>query len=305
MSKKTFYSLLRKRDSGLFGTSLSAGQVTGMEGIFKGFATDGDGRDETLAYGLATTYHETGRRMVPVREGFASSDAGAIRAVAKLARKRGPNSAPAKYGKPAGPYGHVYYGRGRVQETWLDNYAETSKDVGIDFVKYPEKRLDPEIDARILFRGLLDGRWNGRGKGLAYYIPTNGKPDLENARRTVNITDHWEKIADYYKAFLKVIKAAGGAKALASEGKTTEVAKDVDEAKSAAPVQPKPAVPALPPKSPEPAPKPVAEVEKVPAPTPATAPSPSKKVVAGGSAIVIAAVYFWDKIEAFFQGVFS
>lgn len=199
MDRAKFYAALRRSNSGVFGTSLSQQQVDGIEGILDAFVTHGDGRAKTLAYALATAYHETGRRMVPVREGFASTDAVARRIVARR-----------KYGKPAGPYGHVYYGRGQVQLTWMENYERSSKDAGVDLVRYPDRALDPVIGARILIKGLLDGRWNGRGKGIAFYLPDGGPDDLRGARRTVNITDKWRNIGGYYAAFLARIKEAGG-----------------------------------------------------------------------------------------------
>lgn len=207
MNGAKFYEALRARNSGVFGTSLSQSQVEGIEGILKAFVTHGDGSDKTLAYALATAYHETGARMVPVREGFASTDAGARKAVNALAKKRGPASAVARYSQPAGKYGHVYYGRGHVQLTWLENYEKSSKDASYDLVAYPDKMLDPVISARVLIRGLMDGRWNGQGHGVASYLATD---DLRGARRTVNGTDKWEQIAAYYKAFLKAIQAGGG-----------------------------------------------------------------------------------------------
>jgi hypothetical protein len=207
MNRAKFYEALRPRTSGVFGTSISAGQVQGIEGILDAFVTHGDGNEKTLAYTLATAYHETGARMVPVREGFASTDAGARKAVNNLAKKRGPSSAVARYAQPTGKYGHVYYGRGHVQLTWMENYDRSSKDAAYDLVAYPDKMLDPVISARVLIRGLLDGRWNGTGKGIAFYLDVD---DLKGARRTVNGTDKWELIAGYYHAFLKAIKAAGG-----------------------------------------------------------------------------------------------
>ncbi len=203
MNRKRFYDALRRRSSGVFGTRIGQNQVRGMEGILDAFVTHGDGNASTLAYGLATAYHETGSRMVPVREGFARSDAGARRAV----RRR-------KYGKPVGPYGHVYYGRGHVQLTWEDNYINSSKDAGHDLQKYPDRALDPLISARILWKGLLDGRWNGskpphRRMGVGHYLH-RANPDLRNVRRTVNILDKWKMIAGYYKSFLAAIEEAGG-----------------------------------------------------------------------------------------------
>ena len=207
MDRAKFYAALRKGSSGVFGSRLSAAQVKGMEGILDAFTTHGDGGRKTLAYALATAYHETARRMVPVREGLASSDAGARRAVNALARRRGSGSAVARYARPTGPYNHVYYGRGHVQLTWLENYRASSDDAGFDLVKHPDKMLDPLTSSRVLFKGLLDGRWNGRGKGLAFYLD---KDDLRGARRTVNITDKWSAIAGYYQSFMKAIDAAGG-----------------------------------------------------------------------------------------------
>jgi len=199
MDRAKFFAALRRRTSGVFGTSLSQSQVDGINGILAAFATHGDGRDKTLAYALGTAYHETGARMVPVREGFAKDDANARRIVAKR-----------EYGKPAGKYGHVYYGRGQVQLTWLKNYDTSSADAAYDLVAYPDKMLDPVISARVMIKGLLDGRWNAAEKGIATYLPPNGPDDLKNARRTVNVTDKWELIGGYYTAFLSAIKEAGG-----------------------------------------------------------------------------------------------
>jgi hypothetical protein len=205
MNRAAFYAHLRRADSGLFGTSLSQAQVQGMEGILDAFETHGDGRLTTLAYALATAYHETGRRMVPVREGFAKTDAGARQAVNRLAQKRGPNSAVARYAKPVPPHGHVYYGRGHVQLTWLDNYKRSSADAGIDLVAFPDGMLDPVVSARVLVRGLIDGRWNGQGHGIAHYLPH----DPVQARRTVNVLDKAQEIAGYYRASLSALQAAG------------------------------------------------------------------------------------------------
>jgi hypothetical protein len=203
MDRSKLYASLR---TSLFKGGVSQTQVNGIEGILDAFATHGDGKPDTLAYALATAYHETGTRMVPVREGFASTDAGARASVNKLAVKRGPKSAVARYAKPVGPYGHVYYGRGQVQLTFFENYERSSADAGVDLVKNPDAMLDPVISARVLIKGLLDGRWNGAGKGLRFYLD---KGDVLQARRTVNILDKAETIAGYHAKFLTAVKAAG------------------------------------------------------------------------------------------------
>ncbi len=212
--RKAFFAALRRKDSGLFGTSLNQSQVEGIEGILGAFAEVGDGFRDTLAYALATAYWETGRRMIPVREGFAKTDAGARRAVEKLAAKRGPKSAVARYAKPAGPHGHVYYGRGHVQLTWLENYAASSADAGVDLVADPDAMLDPRISARVLIKGIMDGRWNGRGQGIRHYAEVDGDLDMDHddlvaARRTVNVQDKAAEIAAYAKAFEAALIAAG------------------------------------------------------------------------------------------------
>ena len=204
-----FFAAVKKD---LFGGKLNQGQVDGMNGIIQAMREVGDGDQDTLAYALATTYHETGMRMLPVREGFGKTDWEARARVNTLARKRGPNSAVAKYAKPAGPYGHVYYGRGYPQLTWLENYAKCSEEAGVDLVENPDAMLDPRISARVLIRGIMDGRWNGRGKGLDDY---EGEDDFLDdaeaiqARRTVNVQDKARLIAGYHRKFYNALSAGG------------------------------------------------------------------------------------------------
>lgn len=206
MKLEVFFNEVRP----MFGT-LTADQVRGIEGILAAFTEVGDGDKDTLAYALATVFHETGKRMVPVREGFCTTDGSARRAVQKLAIKRGPDSAVAKYSKPAGPHGHVYYGRGHVQLTWIDNYAKSSPDAGVDLVTNPDAMLDPKISARVLIKGLLDGRWNGRGKGLDHYEGDDeflSDEEAAEARRTVNGTDKSILIAGYHRKFYNALTKA-------------------------------------------------------------------------------------------------
>lgn len=204
MNRAAFFAGIRP----MFGRSLSQAQVDGITGLLDAFETHGDGRADTLAYGLATAHHETGGRMVPVREGFATTDAGARAAVAKLAAKRGAGSAPAFYGKSTPPFGHAYYGRGHVQLTWLDNYRKSSDDAGTDLVRFPDAMLNPATSARVLWRGLLDGRWNGQKHGLRHYLD---RGDVVGARRTVNGTDRAHDIAALHRKYLTAILAAGKA----------------------------------------------------------------------------------------------
>ena len=196
----------------LYGGKLSQGQVDGIQQIIEAMRLVGDGDMDTLAYALATTHHETGAKMLPVREGFGQTDEQARARVNALAEKRGPNSSVAKYAKPTGPYGHVYYGRGYPQLTWLENYAKCSTDAGVDLVKNPDAMLIPVVSARVLIRGIMDGRWNGQGKGIDFYEGKDDFLDEEEAvvaRRTVNVQDKAKLIASYHGKFYSALRAAG------------------------------------------------------------------------------------------------
>lgn len=237
MDKKAFFDSIRKS---LFNGRLAQSQVKGIEGILQAMDEVGDGDQDTLAYALATAFHEVGGRMVPIREGFAKTDAGARKAVNALAAKRGPKSAVAKYAKPAGPYGHVYYARGHMGMTWLDNYEKSSVDAGVDLVANPDAMLDPVISARVLIKGIIDGRWNGKGHGIDYYEGADdvlSDAEAEEARRLVNVQDKARLIAGYHRKFYSALELAGW--------------QPVDKAKATA----KPVVPATAPKRPAPAPK--------------------------------------------------
>jgi len=210
MNEGIFYDVIRKT---LFGGVLRQSHVENISGILRAFTEVGDGDRDTIAYSLATPYHETGATMRPVREGFCKTDAGSRQAVLNLARKRGPNSSVARYSQPAGPYGHVYYGRGYPQLTWFENYDEASADAGVDLVANPDAMLDPVISARVLVRGIMDGRWNGRGRGIDYYEGGDDFLDDDEAiqaRRTVNVQDKAKLIAGYHRKFYDALTLAGG-----------------------------------------------------------------------------------------------
>ncbi|PZP65762.1 MAG: hypothetical protein DI604_23515 [Delftia acidovorans] len=202
MDREKFYAAVRTT---LFDGRLSDEQVKGMEPLIDECVKHVEDVRQA-AYILGGVYHETGRRMVPVREGFATSDAGARAAVAKLAKKRGAASAVAKYANVAGPYGQVYYGRGRIQITWLENYERLQKRFGRAFVRQPDLLLDSAVDAEVAVIGHLEGIWTG--KKLSDYI-TGSKADYYGARRVVNGTDKAAEIAVYAKSFEAALRTAG------------------------------------------------------------------------------------------------
>jgi predicted chitinase len=137
-----------------------------------------------LAYMLATTYHETSKRMWPITE----------------------------YGTEAYLKSKEYYpyiGRGFVQLTWRDNYDKASKALALyderDLVDHPEMALDSLIATRVMFRGMAEGWFTGRK--LGHYFNAE-EDDPINARQIINGNDCDEQIAEYHDLFLVALNAA-------------------------------------------------------------------------------------------------
>jgi hypothetical protein len=197
IDRATFFAYARRAP---FGNRLTQQQVDGMNAILDLWTAEYADQDiRWLAYILATAFHETGGRMVAVREGFARTDAGARRIVGNR-----------RYGRSVGPYGHAYYGRGHVQLTWMTNYQKMGDILGIDLVANPDLALDPTVSVRILFEGMMDAR-SGVGdfteKALDDYF-NETTDDPEGARRIVNGTDKKSLIASYHRNFLDSLTAA-------------------------------------------------------------------------------------------------
>lgn len=195
--RKTFFSYARKAP---FGNRLTQQQVGGMEAILKEWeATRRNCDIRWLAYILATSFHETGGRMVAVREGFAKTDKEARRIVANRT-----------YGKPHPETGHVYYGRGHVQLTWAENYERMGYIIHKPLLENPDLALDEKVSVKILIEGMLrgaSGRGDFTGKALEHYF-NKAADDPVGARRIVNGTDKARLIAGYYTHFLDALKEA-------------------------------------------------------------------------------------------------
>lgn len=151
------------------------------------------------AYILATGYHETARKMKPVREALAVSDAGAMSRL-ENAWKAG----RLKWVKR--PYWRGgFFGRGYVQLTHKSNYQHAGRKLGLPLETQPSLALEPEHAALILVRGSMEGWFTGRK--LGDYI-TLHKSDFFNARRVINGRDRAGDIARLAKEYdveLKVI----------------------------------------------------------------------------------------------------
>ena len=144
-----------------------------------------------LAYMLATAFHETGGRMQPVRETFASSDTQAIKALEKAWKAGKLKWVKTSYWRDG------WFGRGLVQITHEPNY----KKFGIS--KDDALRLD--VSVRVLFDGMIKGMFTGR-KLADYFSQAVDEP--VGARRIVNGNDKAKLIVGYHKNFLDAIQAA-------------------------------------------------------------------------------------------------
>lgn len=193
----TFFAYVRRAP---FGGRLSKSQVDGLERLLGHWATDGTGDDRHLAYMLATGFHETGGRMHPVRETFATSDAQAIRRLdAAMAAGR-----LRQVSKPYWREG--WFGRGDVQVTHERNYRIIGRALGIDLLENPGLMLDPDISARAMIVGMREGLFSQGQMFARYFNATTDDP--VGARRIVNGADKASLIAGYYRSFLDSIIAS-------------------------------------------------------------------------------------------------
>ena len=184
--RKAFFAELRQ---GLFRGRLSQSQVDGLNHLIDTWQLEHRGHDPRwLAYCLATAFHETAHAMRPLRE------------LGLGQRKR--------YGQRDHNTGHVYYGRGYVQLTWATNYRRAGTKLGLPLYRQPELALQPDISARILFSGCLEGWFTGRK--LADYI-NRKRCDYVEARHVVNGTDRADLIAAYARDFESALFAQGNA----------------------------------------------------------------------------------------------
>jgi len=194
MDRAAFFSSLRRRNSGVFGTALSQSQVEGVEALLDA------GEDLPLhhmANVLAQVYHETGGRMVPVRETFASSDAQAIARLDKA-------WAQGKLPWVKTPYWRSgWFGRGHIQLTHESNYRKFG-------ITNPNDALKMDVSARVAVEGMRDGKFTGK-KLSDYQFPEDlSAPPSQNPRRIVNGQDGTDaKVAGYHMAFAAALEAGG------------------------------------------------------------------------------------------------
>jgi hypothetical protein len=186
--RKVFFDSVR---NSLFGGSLKQSQVDGMNFKLDQWEDHPLSDDlRWLAYCFATSFWETARTMMPIEE---------------IGKGKGK-----AYGKPD-ENGNVFFGRGDVQLTWKENYAEASYKLGLtgdnDLVWHPVKALDPKISADVMYRGMSEGWFTG--KKLSRYFSSHIN-DPVAARAIINndVSKNGKKIAAIHADFLAALQAA-------------------------------------------------------------------------------------------------
>lgn len=213
MDKHVFFHGTYGVSRSLFYKTVTSKQVSGCERIIDAFDKYmPDGTLHQLAYILATSYHETLRKMQPVRETLATKHETVIRRLDRAWEK----GLLTWVSKPYWREG--YYGRGDVQLTHKYNYEGNLRDAvlnrfDVDIAADPELVLRPDISAYILIEGMMRGDTgvsDFTSQPLEKYINKN-HIDYHNARKTVNPADKpsYSLVADYATKFQIALSESG------------------------------------------------------------------------------------------------
>jgi len=243
INRKSFFDAIR---TSIHKGSMTPEQVAAYEAILDAAAAYPVTDPRHLAYIFATARGEVGSAMQPVRE---------------IGRGKGK-----PYGKADAVTGEAYFGRGFVQLTWANNYKVMGKRIGFPLYEEPDLALRPEIAARIIVVGMMEGQFTG--KKLGDYLHS-GKTDYANARRIINLMDRAEEFAGYARTYEAAIRSA-----LKEEGKG-EV-KDKPQA------------------NPQPAPAPDPSPSPTPSPVPPSKPRVSAaQWIVGAIAAALTFIFAW------------
>ena len=156
------------------------------------------------AYVLATAFWETARSMEPVKETVQANHKDRNPSDAEVMRRL--DVALAKGQLKRAYWRGGYFGRGFVQLTHATNYARAGKALNLNLTANPSQALNPDVAAKILVQGMLEGWFTG--KKLADYI-TLSQSDFKGARRIINGTDKAAEIAAIAKDYDAALLADG------------------------------------------------------------------------------------------------
>ena len=197
INRKFFFDHVRQQ---MFGGALTAPQVAGLTAILDMWKAAHAADDERwLAYMFATAFHETDKKMQPIKE--YGSDAYFNKRYGPPPVGQNPGLAKALGNTQPGD-GARFAGRGFVQLTGRTNYTTWGTRLGLDLVGHPDLALDLTAALRILDHGMVHGSFTG--KKLSQYFNATTE-DWTGARRIINGTDKAAIIAGYGKAFYAAI----------------------------------------------------------------------------------------------------
>jgi len=210
MDKTGFYTSLRKRQSGVFGTSISQWQVDACEALL----AEGDTlTNAELALVMGNVYHEC--KMKPVRENLNYSaetmmrvwpsrfkSVASTRGLARNPQALANNVYSGRLGNVLPDDGWRFRGRGYIQPTGRDHYEF------FGIADDPDKALEPKKAAYIAIHGMATGRFTG--KKISDYIG-GSKRDFYNARAIVNADKGrvGRDVERYCEVFLAALDASG------------------------------------------------------------------------------------------------
>lgn len=194
MDKAKFYATFRAKAGG----KLTPEQVRGTDAILD--AISGSPL-AWAAYELATAYHETNGKMLPVIEAYWLSEAW---------RKKNLRYYP-------------YYGRGYVQITWQENYQKADDELskaGLIKAGALMANLDlalVPVNAAFIMRWGMEEGWFAKSKDgqrytLARLLPAEGvatRAQYMEARRIINGTDKADLVEDYAQWFERALRDGG------------------------------------------------------------------------------------------------
>lgn len=225
MDRAKFFAELRKKDSGVFGTALTQGQVDGLSRLLDVWAKwYKDQPVVFLAAALTNIYRETGGRMQPVLETYAPD-----RSTAALRLQKAFKAGKLKWVKTPywvkDPDGNIWVGGGDIQLTFKANYVKAEQrlktlfGVDIPLSTKPDLILDPVVSAHVAFSGMIHGWFTS--EDLGDHLEKDGSVDWVDSRSIVNGDE--KHIASELRvagnAFWRALKEAGADKGLGSPEK--------------------------------------------------------------------------------------
>jgi hypothetical protein len=208
MNREAFFAHLRRRDSGVFGTSLTQPQVQGIEAILD--VADGLPLHH-VANILAQVYRETGRHMAPIKETVMSHHKDKNPSDAEVIRRLDRAFAAGQLTWVRTPYWREgWFGRGQIQITHRVNYERLGKRIGVDLVSDPSRTLDLTTSAMIAVIGMTEGMFR-KHRLSDYNFPADlDAPVARNPRRIVNGADGSDReVAAAHRAFAAALESGG------------------------------------------------------------------------------------------------